>query len=154
MAKRCCLTGLEQEPMTYDYEGIIEWLANSLWVENYIRKKKGCNFKYLDDFIQEVWLQILKVPHEKIVSAFQIGKPRLISYIKCIINNNIISTTSPTYRNIQAFHDIHQSLTDVQWDLLDSQIEDDYVGDVEINKNRVRVENPFDKYYEADPSNI
>jgi hypothetical protein len=49
---------------------------------------------------------------------------------------------------------VHQSLSDVQWEMIDSQIDDDYVGDVEINKNRVRVENPFDKYYEADPSNI
>lgn len=152
--RRCIFTGLEQEPMTYDYEGIIQWLANSLWVDNYIRKCKGPHFKYIDDFIQEVWLQILSVPHEKIVNAFQIGKPRLISYIKCIINNNIISTSSPTYRHIQAFDDMHQSLSDVQWEMIDSQIDDDYVGDVEINKNRVRVENPYDKYYETNPSDI
>lgn len=140
------LTGLEQEPKTYDYEGIIQWLVNSLWVENYIRKVKGPFFKYTDDFIQEVWLQILSIDQDKIVKSFQISKARFISYIKCIINNNITSTSSPTYRHIQAFYDKHISLTDVQWTTLDANIANGYVGDCPIHKNTVQVENPFDQY--------
>ena len=147
------LTGLEQEPKTYDYKGIIQWIVDSLWVENYIRKTKGPFFPYTEDFIQEVWLQILSIPESKIVSAFQFSKPRLIAYLKCIINNNITSTTSPTYRHIQAYHTRHVSLTDMQWNSLDANIPDEYVGDVEIQKNRVRVENPFDEY-EANTNTI
>lgn len=140
------LTGLEQEPKSYDYKGIIQWLVDSSWVENYIRKVKGPFFPYTDDFIQEVWLQILSVPQEKIVNAFQLSKPRLVAYLKCIINNNITSTSSPTYRHIQAYHTRHLSLSDVQWNNLDANIPDDYVGDIAIQKNSVRVENPFDDY--------
>ena len=138
------LTGLEQEPKTYDYEGIIEWLANSLWVDNYVRKLKGPFFKYTDDFIQEVWLQILKEPHEKIVQAFQMGKGRLISFIKAIITNQCISKNSYAYRNLQLWDDKNMSLNDVQWSLLDADIPDDYEGDVEIHKNEIHVANPTD----------
>lgn len=141
------LTGLEQEPKTYDYEGIIEWLVNSYWVENYIRKLKGPHFKYIDDFIQEVWVQILQVPHEKIVSAFQIGKPRLVAFIKQIINNQCNSVNSYAYKNIQAWDAKHISLTDVQWGLLDSEIDEDYEFDTEIKKNEINVSNPFDEIY-------
>jgi len=148
------LTGLEQEPITYDYEGIINWLVKSLWVENYIRKQKGAQFPYLDDFIQEVWLQILSIPKEKVVEAFQIGKARFIAYIKCIINNNINSISSPTYRHIKFYHDKHISLTSMQWDAIDANLPEDYTGDVEINKNRVRVENPFDELYETNSNKL
>lgn len=141
------LTGLEQEPKTYDYEGIIEWLANSLWVDNYIRKLKGSQWKYTEDFIQEVWVQILSIPQDKIVDAFQMGKGRLISFVKRIIHNQCISKNSYTYKNIQAYDDRHQSLNDMQWTLLDSEIGNDYEGDIEVSKNELHVENPFDELY-------
>ena len=71
------LTGLEQEPKTYDYKGIIQWLVDSLWVENYIRKTKGPFFPYTEDFIQEVWLQILSIPESKIVNLLNMRNPLL-----------------------------------------------------------------------------
>lgn len=141
------LTGLEQEPKTYDYEGIIEWLANSLWVDNYIRKLKGSRWKYTEDFIQEVWVQILQIPHERIVDAFQLGKGRLIAFIKTIIHNQCISKNSYAYKNIQAWDDKYQSLSDTQWAILDGEIGNDYEGDTEVHKNEVNVSNPFDELY-------
>ena len=91
-----------------------------------------------------MWLQILEVPHEKIVQAFQMGKGRLISFIKTIINNQCISKNSYAYRNLQLWDDKNMSLNDVQWSLLDADIPNDYEGDVEIHKNEIHVANPAD----------
>lgn len=142
------LRGLEREPKTYDYEGIIQWLVDSKWVEHYIIKQKTIFFPYLEDYIQEVWMQILSVDRQKIVDSFQVGKGRFIAFIKMIINNNIISASSPVYRNICRWDERHIVLSDVQWNLLESEVSEcDYIHP--IRKNKISVENPYD-YLDAE----
>lgn len=101
-------------PITRDR--IMEWMADTRYIEGFVHKKiHSLDKEYVDDYIQEVWVQILSLPSDKIVEIYKSGKGRFTNYIKVLIMNNIRSTTSALYKYIRQprLHEVY--LTDDQW---------------------------------------
>lgn len=104
----------QENPLTRDR--LMEWLASTGWVEGHVRRKiSPLDRAYLDDYIQEVWEQILLVPPDKILEIYRRGKGKFVNYIKSIIMNNIYSNSSRLYRNIRAGQESIVHLDDVGW---------------------------------------
>jgi len=113
------------EPVTW--QSLMNWLADTGWVEGHIgRKISPLDRPYFDDYVQEVWLQILSVPHEKMLEIWHRGKGKAIEYIKAIIMNNIYSNSSHLYKNIRFANTIEKTLTDEQWKRLDDDGESEF----------------------------
>lgn len=101
-------------PITKDR--IMEWMAGTKYVDGFIRKKiHSLDKEYVDDYIQEVWVQILQLPEEKIVEIYKSGKGRFTNYIKALIMNNIRSSCSYLYKHIRQPRVNEVYLTDEQW---------------------------------------
>lgn len=101
-------------PITRDR--IMEWMANTKYVEGFIYKRiHSLDKEYVDDYIQEVWLQILELDEDKIVEIYKSGKGRFTNYIKALIMNNIRSTCSNLYKHIRQPRLKEVYLTDEQW---------------------------------------
>lgn len=114
----------ETNPLTRDR--LMEWLASTGWVEGHIRMKiSPLDRAYIEDYIQEVWEQILRVPPDKILEIYRRGKGKFVNYIKSIIMNNIYSNSSRLYQHIRAGQESLVHLDEVGWKLLESD-EDSY----------------------------
>lgn len=89
-------------PEVYNREEIIEYLINTNLVEWYTCKlfKKPITDDKVKDYVQEIWLQILQIPDEKLESLWYQGYPAVTGFVSKIIQNNVISVTSPAYRHI------------------------------------------------------
>lgn len=108
-------------PENPTYEQLIQWLVDTHWVEGRTRKiMSSLDLPYMDDYIQEIWLQILEVPHDKMMSLWAKGKGKFCNYIKSIISNNVISTCSILYKKIRAAKKSEVYLDDVNWSMLDN----------------------------------
>lgn len=101
-------------PITKDR--IMKWMADTKYIEGFIHKRiHPLDKDYIDDYIQEVWLQILELDGEKIVEIYKSGKGRFTNYIKALIMNNIRSTCSNLYKHIRQPRVNEVYLTDEQW---------------------------------------
>ena len=101
-------------PITKDR--IMKWMADTKYIEGFIHKRiHPLDKDYIDDYIQEVWLQILELDEEKIVEIYKSGKGRFTNYIKALIMNNIRSTCSNLYKHIRQPRVNEVYLTDEQW---------------------------------------
>lgn len=106
------------EPVTRD--GLMKWLSDTGWVEGFLGKKiSPLDRPYYEEYLQEVWVQILEVPEDKIVDIWHRGKGKFVNYIKSIIMNNIYSSSSHLFQNVRKFRKDERELTDYQWNLLD-----------------------------------
>ena len=120
------------EPVTWN--SLMQWLADSGWVEGRIgRKISPLDRQFFDDYVQEVWIQILEVPKDKMMDIWTRGKGRFIEYVKSIIMNNIYSNSSHLYKNIRYWRQVERTLTDEQWKRLDDEGESDYEVTFPIN---------------------
>lgn len=113
------------EPVTR--ESLMKWLSDSGWVEGRIgRVISPLDRPYFEDYVQEVWVQILSVPEDKIMDIWYRGKGKFVNYIKAIIVNNVRSTSSNLYNHIRKGGTIERLLTDEQWNALESTGESEY----------------------------
>lgn len=114
----------DENPLTY--KRLMTWLAETGYVEGFLYKKiSPLDMPYVEDYIQEVWVQILSVPPEKIMYLWYKGKGAFTNYIKAVITNNIISTSSPLYIHIRKDIKDHIHLDDEGWTHLDNDEEAD-----------------------------
>ena len=136
----------EQDPLTY--EKLIKWLIQTKWVEGRVRSVMSPLDKiYEEDYIQEIWVQILSVPHDKLLSIYHKGKGKFVNYIKSIIANNCYSVSSPLYKKIRECRKGEIYLEDGQWtNLMDS-------GDVDIEIHFPQVKN-HKVYFESEIQNM
>lgn len=95
---------------------IMDWMSSTGFIEGFINVKSHALDKpYLEDYIQECWVQILLVPEEKIVDLYRSGKGRFTNYIKMLIMNNIHSNSSILYKNIRFARTKEVYMDDDQW---------------------------------------
>ena len=115
----------ESNPLTW--ERLMEWLADTGYVEGLVGKKiSPLDRAYIEDYIQEVWVQILEVPQEKLMDIWYKGKGKFTNYIKSIVINNIYSGSSHLYKNLrEGTHELVY-LDDTGWHRLEND------DDVEI----------------------
>lgn len=95
---------------------LMEWLADTGWVEGYIRKRiSPMDAHLIEDFTQSIWLAILLVKPDYMMNSWYGGKGRFVNLIKCIIDRNLGSTSLDTYRTNKHWHHMHTTLTDESW---------------------------------------
>lgn len=120
------------EPLTW--HSLMQWLSDTGWVEGRIGKMiSPLDREYFEDYVQEVWVQILEVPQEKMMDLWYRGKGKFVNYIKSIILNNIYSKSSHLYVNVRRGRAMEKFLTDEQWQRLDDTGESDYEISFAIN---------------------
>ena len=111
------LEDTEENPITR--QRLVDWMSKTGYVEGYIHKKISPMDKmYVEDYIQECWIQILEVPDDKMVEIYRKGKGKFTNYIKTLINNNIRSRVSHLYKNIRADKKNELYLDDAEWSVL------------------------------------
>ena len=101
-------------PLTW--ERLMKWLADTRYVEGLtISKMQDRDMIFKEDYIQEVWVQILSVPPEKMMDIWYKGKGKFVNYIKSIIINNVYSASSYLFKNIRAdrFNEVY--MDDAEW---------------------------------------
>lgn len=142
------LTQYDRHPLNFNRDTMLQWLVDSNWIENYIRKqmRDTPNYDYVEDYIQEIWIQIIEKA-DKLVDIFQNkGKGHFTNYLKMIMNNNIHSSTSPAYVHLRKRKEKNEVyLNDAAWDIIDNTY--DYETGEPYKEILPSVENPFDKYY-------
>lgn len=107
-------TDTKEDPLTH--ERLMEWLAQTDFIENNVGKRISPLDKELyEDAVQEVWVQVLQVPPEKLMSIWYKGKGKFTNYLKTIIKVNLNSFTLPFY--IKFKHPQHNEilLTPQNW---------------------------------------
>lgn len=113
-----------ENPLTH--ARLMEWLANTGYVEGFIYKKiSPLDLPYVEDYIQEVWVQILSAKPETIMDRWYKGKGVFTNYIKLLITNNIISKCSHVYKNIRKGTELNIHLDDLGWSHIDQDEEAD-----------------------------
>lgn len=114
----------DENPLTH--QRLMNWLADTGYVEGFFYKKLSpLDLPYADDYLQEVWVQILKVPPERIMYMWYKGKGAFVNYIKAIITNNIVSSNSPVYNAVRGGTKELVHLDDAGWNHLDNDEEAD-----------------------------
>lgn len=110
----------DENPLTH--ARLMEWLANTGYVEGFIYSKiSPLDMPYVEDYIQEVWVQILSAKPETIMDRWYKGKGVFTNYIKLLITNNIISTCSNLYKNIRKDTKNWVHLDDNGWSHIDNE---------------------------------
>ena len=109
-------------PLTWDR--LMAWLADTGYIEGLVGKRISPLDRHLiEDYIQEVWVQILEVPHDKLLEIWYKGKGRFTNYLKSIVINNVYSNSSHLYKNIrEGTHELIH-LDDTGWKMLENDNE-------------------------------
>lgn len=114
-----------ENPLTH--ARLMEWLADTGWVEGYIRKRiHPLSVHLIDDFTQSIWLVILTRNPDYMMKSWYIGKGCFVNLIKRIIDIQLIGVQEVTFLENKRFHLHHFGLTDYQWELLEN-------GELKIN---------------------
>lgn len=114
MARQPKLFTNPKEPVTRD--SLIQWLCDTGWVEGHIRKRiSPLDYKQIDDYIQSCWEEICKIPEEKLLDIWNKGKPKLVNYIKSLIQNQVHSSCSKTFKENKQWCQVEIPLEDSQW---------------------------------------
>lgn len=114
-----------KNPLTH--ARLMEWLADTGWVEGYIRKRiNPLSVHLIDDFTQSIWLVILTRDPEYIMKSWYTGKGYFVNLIKRIIDIQLIGVQEVTFLENKRYHLHHFGLTDDQWRKLEN-------GELKIN---------------------
>lgn len=112
-------TYLDLVPIEFTKENVMEWLANSGWIEGSIIKMLGDQFPFLDDYIQEIYLLIFDKIDRLIDVYEERGILAFCGYVKMIIRIACFSTGAQTYKNMRKFSkDLTVSLDQENWNAL------------------------------------
>lgn len=107
-----------ENPITW--ERLMDWLANTGWVEGYIRKRISPMDAYLiEDFTQSIWVCILRVKKEYIMEVWSHGKGKFVNFMKRVIDLQLFSRAQ-TYKENKEWHHIHSLLDEDQWSLFEN----------------------------------
>lgn len=99
-----------------DYHKLMVWLADTGWVEGYVRKRISPMDAHLyEDFAQSVWVAILSLDPIGMMEVWYHGKGCFVNYIKRVIDLQLCSTSLQTYKVNKHFYHTHALLSDEQW---------------------------------------
>ena len=89
---------------------IIEKLAKERFIEDTIKNVCKCNALEMKDLAQDLYLDLLQKPEEKIQKLF--NSEQLDYFITKMVQNNFFSTTSPYYTKYRKFKERSEELND------------------------------------------
>lgn len=122
----CNPTDTPTDPLTH--RRLINWLVDSGWVSGFLKKRIHPLDRPLEaDMLQEIWVQILSIPENKLLDIWYKGKGKFTNYLKSLIINHIRSTTSSTFKNTKGLYQYELYLDDVQWSKFEEANEDSEV---------------------------
>lgn len=105
----------ETNPLTR--ERLLDWMASTGWIEGYVRKKTSpLDYAQLDDYIQSVWEQICLIPEEKLLEIYRKGKGKFTSYLKSLMDHQVYSSCSATYKENKKYYFNEITLDDKGWE--------------------------------------
>lgn len=90
---------------------IINQLAKRKTIENILNKFVKYQ-SYKDDLSQDLYISLLEKPDDQIIKLYE--SEQLNYFIVGMIRHNIISKTSPFYKQYKKFQDLTDSLDDHQ----------------------------------------
>lgn len=98
-------------------------IANEKLVET-ICKNIGVSPKYMDDFVQEIYLILLEYNQEKLQSIYDKGQ--LNFFLTRIIKNQYFSNTSPFFKKYRKYYDmVDDNNNVVMYEVEDDRCTDD-----------------------------
>ena len=107
-------------PLTY--HRLMDWLANTGWVEGYIRKRiSPMDALLIEDYTQSIWVQILLIKPDLMMEIWYNGKGCFVNYIKRLIDIQL-HCKSHVYNENKHFHHTHITLSDEQWDPFENAV--------------------------------
>lgn len=115
-------TYLDLVPIDFTRENVMNWIANTGWIEGLIIKYLGDSFVYLDDYIQEIYLSIFDKLDRLIEVYENKGILSFCGYIKAIVKTSCYAEGAQVYKKIRYFSDkFTVSLEQEQWnDIIDT----------------------------------
>lgn len=105
-------------PITY--HRLMDWLANTGWVEGYIRKRiSPMDANLIEDFTQSIWECILKIKQDYIMEVWSHGKGQFVNFMKRVIDLQL-HCRAQVYKENKHWHHEHVMLDDDQWNLFEN----------------------------------
>ena len=102
-----------KNPLTW--ERLMNWLADTGWVEGFIRKKiSPMDAHLIEDYTQSLWVTLLETPKDRMMEIWYHGKGAFVNYIKAILGVQL-RCFGNVYRLNKHFHHTHVCLDDDQW---------------------------------------
>ena len=101
-------------PLTRDR--ILEFIVESGWIEGHIRKRRSpLDYQQAEDYIQSIYEEICKIPEDKLIEIYRKGKGKFTNYLKALIQHQVYSSCSKTYRENKLWRQVEIPLEDSQW---------------------------------------
>lgn len=106
-----------------DRDSIINYLYDTRivpWYTTYLLQKKVDDVE-VQEYMQEIWLQICNLSEEKLQDLLEQGKTALTAYIAVLIKQNCKSANSPAYCHIRKPEKRYVHIQDKDWKLYDEE---------------------------------
>ena len=101
-------------PLTRDR--ILEFIVKSGWIEGHTRKRMSpLDYQQAEDYIQSIYEEICKIPEDKLIEIYRKGKGKFTNYLKALIQHQVYSSCSKTYRENKLWRQVEIPLEDSQW---------------------------------------
>ena len=114
---------VSQPPIKTKYE-IIEELAKNKVVEEIVNNTAKGSYPDTDDFINDIYLELLEKPEDKIQQLYE--KKQIKFFISRMITNNLFSANSRYYYKYQIWNNKRTELKEFKT----TDKENDYTGDL------------------------
>ena len=95
---------------------ILEFIVESVWIEGHTRKRMSpLDYQQAEDYIQSMYEEICKIPEDKLIEIYRKGKGKFTNYLKALIQHQVYSSCSKTYRENKQWRQVEIPLEDSQW---------------------------------------
>ena len=103
-----------ENPLTRDR--ILEFIVDSGWIEGHTRKRMSpLDYQQAEDYIQSIYEEICKIPEDKLIEIYRKGKGKFTNYLKALIQHQVYSSCSKTYRENKLWRQVEIPLEYSQW---------------------------------------
>lgn len=103
-----------ENPLTRDR--ILEFIVSSGWIEGHTRKRMSpLDYQQAEDYIQSIYEEICKIPEDKLIEIYRKGKGKFTNYLKALIQHQVYSSCSKTYKENKQWCQVEIPLEDSQW---------------------------------------
>ena len=73
------------------------------------------DYQQAEDYIQSIYEEICKIPEDKLIEIYRKGKGKFTNYLKALIQHQVYSSCSKTYRENKLWRQVEIPLEDSQW---------------------------------------
>ena len=73
------------------------------------------NYQQAEDYIQSIYEEICKIPEDKLIEIYRKGKGKFTNYLKSLIQHQVYSSCSKTYKENKLWRQVEIPLEDSQW---------------------------------------